>query len=294
MIDSKINSDHMKIFVIIPCFNEQESLRLFYQQTTAVLQGAQQQQQQQVAAAMPLTYTLFFVDDGSTDATLALLRELATADPHVAYASFSRNFGKEAAIYAGFQQMDSDSDYIAVMDADLQDPPALLPQMLALLQTGNYDNVATYRTSRTHEPPVRSWFAQRFYSLINKMADEIQLVPGARDFRMMTRPMAEAIIAMSERNRFSKGLYAWVGFRTYYLAYENVARVAGTTKWSFWKLLKYAMDGIISYSHQPLNLALWGGLFFMTLPIILLAGCSLNGIFDQSGGGGGATPPGAR
>ncbi len=235
----------MQISLIVPCYNEEEALPIFYKEATAVLTG------------MDCDYELLFVNDGSRDGTLPLLKELASRDPHVIYLSFSRNFGKEAAMYAGF--CNAKGDYIAVMDADMQDPPSLLPQMLEILQSGEYDSVATHRADRAGEPPMRSWFARKFYRIINKISDA-DIVDGARDFRLMTRDMVDAICAMGEYNRFSKGIFGWVGFRTYWLPYENVERVAGQTKWSFWKLFKYAVDGIINFSQVPLSIASWSGI----------------------------------
>ena len=241
----------MKLSLIVPCYNEEAALPIFYGEIAKVME------------TLPCEYELLLIDDGSRDHTLALMRELAERDSHVKYLSFSRNFGKEAAMYAGF--CNADGDYVAVMDADMQDPPALLPQMLELLEGGEYDSVATRRVSREGEPPVRSWFARQFYKLINKISDA-DVVDGARDFRLMKREMVEAIVAMGEQNRFSKGIFGWIGFRTYWLPYENVERVAGETKWSFWKLFKYAIDGIISFSQAPLRIASWSGLF--------MTGCS--------------------
>lgn len=180
------------------------------------------------------------------------MKGLAKNDNHVYYLSFSRNFGKEAAMYAGFYN--SDGDYVAVMDVDMQDPPTLIPQMLAILENGEYDSVATRRINREGEPFVRSLFARCFYKLANKIFDA-DIVDGARDFRLMKREMADAVVRMSEYNRFSKGIFGWIGFRTYWLPYENVERIAGKAKWNLWKLFKYAMDGIINFSNVPLNIA---------------------------------------
>lgn len=245
----------MKISLIVPCFNEQESLKIFYPETTRVMQS------------MPYEYEILFVNDGSKDDTLKLIRDFAREDRRVKYISFSRNFGKEAAMYAGF--CNADGDYAAVMDADMQDPPALLPEMIRILETGEYDSVATRRVNRNGEPPVRSWFAGRFYRLINKISDT-DIVDGARDFRLMKREMVDAIVAMGERNRFSKGIFGWVGFRTYWLAYQNNERAAGQTKWSFWKLFKYAIDGIINFSEAPLQLASWFGLLMTGISFFFL------------------------
>ncbi len=236
------------ISIIVPCFNEEESLPLFYREAGSVLES------------LDTDYELLFVNDGSSDGTLSIMQGLAEKDPHVRYISFARNFGKESAMYAGFSNVRG--DYVAVMDADLQDPPSLLPEMLKILETGEYDSVATRRVDRKGEPPVRSWFARRFYRLINRYSDA-DIVDGARDFRLMRREMADAIVAMPEYNRFSKGIYGWIGFRTYWMPYENIERVAGKTKWSFWKLFKYAIDGIISFTQAPLSIASFFG-FFMT------------------------------
>lgn len=226
------------ISIIVPCYNEEEALPIFYQECSAVL------------SSMNEAYELLFVNDGSKDGTLSILKELSETDACVRYLSFSRNFGKESAMFAGF--CNAKGDYVAVMDADMQDPPSLLPQMLEILRTGEYDSVATRRVDRAGEPPLRSWFARQFYKLINRISDA-DIVDGARDFRLMRREMVEAILSMSEYNRFSKGIFGWVGFRTYWLPYENVERVAGQTKWSFWKLFKYAVDGIINFSQTPLS-----------------------------------------
>lgn len=243
------------ITIIVPCYNEQESLPIFYKEITKVLKNAD------------YDYELIFVNDGSKDKTLEILKEISQTDKHVYYLSFSRNFGKEAAMYAGF--CNAHGDFVAVMDADMQDPPALLPQMLEILQTGEYDSVATRRVNREGEPPVRSWFSRKFYHIINKISDA-DIVDGARDFRLMKREMVDAIVSMSEYNRFSKGIFGWIGFRTYWLPYENIERVAGETKWSFWKLFKYAMDGIINFSQVPLSVASWFGIIMTFCSFILL------------------------
>ena len=250
----------MKITLIVPCYNEEAVLPAFYRETSAVL------------ADMDCEAELLFINDGSTDGTLAVLRELAARDARVAYLSLSRNFGKEAAMYAGF--CNAKGDYVAVMDADLQDPPSLLPQMLALLESGEWDCVATRRVTRAGEPPIRSWFARKFYQLIARISDT-NIVDGARDFRLMKREMVDAIVSMSEYNRFSKGIFGWVGFKTHWLSYENVERAAGETKWSFWKLFRYAIDGIINFSQAPLSLASGFGVVmtifaFLMLVVIIL------------------------
>ena len=245
----------MLISIIVPCYNEQEALPIFYREASAVL------------SLMDCDYELLLINDGSKDRTLAIMKELAASDPHVFYFSFSRNFGKEAAMYAGF--CNARGDYIAVMDADLQDPPSLLPEMVKVLAGGEYDSVATRRSDRAGEPPVRSWFARRFYALINRISDA-DIVDGARDFRLMTRDMKDAILSMTEYNRFSKGIFGWVGFKTMWLPYENVERVAGETKWSFWKLFKYAIDGIINFSQAPLSIASWFGMLMTAFSFLFL------------------------
>ena len=241
--------------IIVPCYNEQESIPLFYKETVQVL------------SKMNEEYELLFIDDGSKDGTLSVLKGLQKKDSHVNYFSFSRNFGKEAAMYAGF--CNARGEYVAVMDADLQDPPSLLPEMLEKLKSEEYDSVATRRVNRDGEPPVRSWFARKFYQLINRISDA-DIVDGARDFRLMRREMVDAIIAMDEYNRFSKGIFGWVGFRTYWLPYENRERVAGQTKWNFWKLFKYAIDGIINFSQVPLSIASWFGMGMTLCSFLIL------------------------
>lgn len=248
----------MKLSLIIPCYNEEESLPVFYKTVTPILES------------MNCSYEILFVDDGSKDQTLSILKHIAKQDDHVTYLSFSRNFGKEAAMYAGF--INAKGDFVTVMDADLQDPPKLLPEMLELLENGEYDSVATRRVDRIGEPPIRSFFARSFYHVINGISDT-EVVDGARDFRMMKRDMVDAICAMKEYNRFSKGIFGWVGFKTYWLPYENVERVAGESKWSFWKLTKYAFDGIINFSQAPLSVASWFGMimtFFSFLFLVLI------------------------
>lgn len=244
-----------KVTIIVPCYNEQESLPYFYQETVSVLQK------------INYDYEFLFVNDGSKDGTLPILRELAAQDEHITYLSFSRNFGKEAAMFAGF--CNASGDYVAVMDADMQDPPALLPQMLEILESGEYDSVATRRENREGEPPIRSFFARMFYRIINKISDA-DIVDGARDFRLMKREMVEAIVEMGENNRFSKDIFGWIGFRTYWLSYKNVERVAGETKWSFWKLFKYSIDGIVNFSQVPLSIASIGGIILTLVAFIMV------------------------
>lgn len=237
--------EKMLISLIVPCYNEQEALPIFYEETKKVLD------------TMQCAYEILFVNDGSKDRTLEIIKEIADKDARVSYLSFSRNFGKEAAMYAGF--CNAHGDYVAVMDADMQDPPSLLPEMVAKLEEGEYDSIATRRVTRKGEPVIRSWFARMFYKLINKISDA-DIVDGARDFRLMKRSMVDAIVQMGEYNRFSKGIFGWIGFKTCWLPYENVNRVAGETKWSFWKLLKYAIDGVINFSQVPLSIASWTGI----------------------------------
>lgn len=247
------------ISVVVPCYNEEQALPYFIQEI------------QMVAAEMAqkgVELEILLVNDGSRDGTLGLLRDYAAQYPNVRYLSFSRNFGKEAAMYAGLEH--ARGDYVAIMDADLQDPPSLLPQMYDLLQTGEYDSVATRRVSRQGEPPIRSFFARMFYKLINRISDA-DIVDGARDYRLMRRPMVDAILSMKEVNRFSKGIFGWVGFRTYWLPYENVERVAGETKWSFWKLFRYSLEGIIAFSTAPLAIASVVGLLVCLAAVVALA-----------------------
>ncbi len=232
--------------LIVPCYNEEASLPIFYE---AVCRTVESMENCEV--------TLLLVNDGSRDGTLSIMRDLAAKDGRVRYISFSRNFGKEAAMYAGF--CNAKGDYVAVMDADMQDPPSLLPQMLEILERQEYDSVATRRVNRDGEPPIRSFFARMFYRLINKISDA-DIVDGARDFRLMKREMVDAIVSMCEYNRFSKGIFGWIGFRTKWLPYQNVERVAGETKWNFWSLFKYSIEGIVNFSQAPLSVASLVGL----------------------------------
>jgi glucosyltransferase len=247
----------MLISLVVPCYNEEQALPLFYKEAARV---ADEMQQRHGAA-----FEFVFINDGSKDGTLAALRRLHAQDARVRYLSFSRNFGKEAGIYAGLQN--AKGDYVAMLDADLQDPPALLPQMLDALLTGEYDCAATRRVTRKGEPPVRSFFARMFYRIINRMSDT-EIVDGARDFRLMTRQMVDAVLSMSEYNRFSKGIFSWVGFETRWFDYENVERVAGQTKWNFWSLFRYSIEGIVGFSTTPLVLAALFGVLFCLLAFI--------------------------
>ena len=246
----------MKISLIIPCYNEEASLSTFYSELIKV--------SQQMAT---YEFEYLFIDDGSSDSTLSIIKEFAQNDTRVNYISLSKNFGKESAMYAGF--CNSTGDYVAVLDADMQDPPSLLPKMVEILQEGEYDSVATRRVNRKGEPKIRSFFANMFYKIMKKISD-VDIVDGARDFRLMKREMVNAIVAMSEYNRFSKGIFGWIGFKTYWLPYKNVERVAGKTKWNFWKLLKYSIDGIINFSETPLKLASWSGIFFTFVAAVVL------------------------
>ena len=247
------------ISVVVPCYNEEQALPYFIQEIQKVAAEMAQKQ---------VELEILLVNDGSRDHTLSLLRDYAKQYENVRYLSFSRNFGKEAAMYAGLEH--ARGDYVAMMDADMQDPPSLLPQMYDLLQTGEYDSVATRRVSRKGEPPIRSFFARMFYKLINRISDA-DIVDGARDYRLMSRPMVDAILSMKEVNRFSKGIFGWVGFRTYWLPYENVERVAGETKWSFWKLFRYSLEGIIAFSTAPLAIASVMGLLVCLAAVAALA-----------------------
>lgn len=235
-----------KISIIVPCYNEEDCLLDFDAKLSEV-----------VGQMGDYEFEVFYIDDGSKDHTLERMRQICKKRDYASYLSFSRNFGKEAAMYAGF--CNANGDYVAVMDADLQDPPELLPDMVKFLESGEYDSVATRRINREGEPPIRSLFARMFYKLINKISDA-DIVDGARDYRLMKKEMADVIVAMGEQNRFSKGIFGWIGFRTYWYAFENVKRAAGETKWSFWKLLKYSMDGIVSFSQVPLSIASWMGM----------------------------------
>ncbi|MBR1876494.1 MAG: glycosyltransferase family 2 protein [Lachnospiraceae bacterium] len=245
--------------VVVPAYNEQESVPIFY--------GELVKTAEKLKAEDNIDIELLFIDDGSKDNTLEEIMKLRQSDKRVRYVSFSRNFGKEAAIFAGLEN--SRGDYIVTMDADLQDPPALLPQMIEAIKKEGFDSAATRRVTRKGEPPVRSFFARCFYKLINRMSNA-DIVDGARDYRMMTRKMADAIISMKEYNRFTKGIYGWIGFKTRWFEYENVERVAGETKWSFWKLFKYAIDGIVGFSTAPLSIATYFGIFMAFVAFILI------------------------
>lgn len=248
-----------KISVIVSCYNEQESIPYFYEEITKISKKMKD-----------LDFEYLFVNDGSKDNTLKIVKDLAEKDDRVKYVSFSRNFGKEAAMYAGLKY--ADGDYITLMDADLQDPPALLPEMYRLIKEEGYDSVGTRRVTRKGEPPIRSFFARCFYKLINKMS-KVEMVDGARDYRLMTRQVVDSITSLEEYNRYSKGLFSFVGYNTKWLEYENIERVAGETKWSFWKLFKYAIEGIVAFTTVPLSIASIFGIlfcFFALVAIILI------------------------
>lgn len=229
--------------IIVPCYNEEESIVAFYEEFISVYNNS-------IVNYNPkIRYELILVNDGSKDNTLKFLKELASKDENVKYISFSRNFGKESALYAGLKNCSG--EYIAVMDADLQDPPNLLLEMIESLDKEDYDIVATRRVSRKGEPPIRSFFARTFYKLFNKIS-KVELVDGARDYRLMTRQVIDAILELSEYNRFSKGIFGWVGFNTKWLEYKNIERASGETSWSFWGLFKYALEGVMAFTTIPL------------------------------------------
>lgn len=249
----------MLLSIVVPCYNEQEALPYFYKEICRVAE--------EMKSSHGADFEFIFVDDGSKDKTLSIARELHKQDARVRYISFSRNFGKEAGILAGLEA--SKGDYVAMMDADLQDPPALLPQMLDALLEEDYDCAATRRTNRKGEPPIRSFFARMFYKIINRLSDA-DIVDGARDYRLMRRRMVDAILALPEYNRFSKGIFGWVGFKTKWLEYVNVERVAGETKWSFWKLFLYSLEGIVAFTTAPLALASLIGIIFCVLAFVMI------------------------
>jgi len=245
-----------KITIAVPCYNEEEALTPFFAEVT------------RVAGEMPyVAFEFLFINDGSRDGTMRVIRQLAEQDERVKYISFSRNFGKEAGIYAGLEN--ASGDYVVIMDADLQDPPALLPEMYRAVTEEGYDCVGSRRVTRKGEPPIRSFFARMFYKIINRMSDA-EIVDGARDFQMMSRPVVDAILSMGEYNRFSKGIFGWIGFHKKWLEYENIERVAGETKWSFWKLFLYAIQGIVAFSTTPLVLSSVFGLLCCLLAFVMI------------------------
>ena len=245
-----------KISIIIPCYNEQEAIPYFYEEIN------------KISKKIKKDFEFIFVNDGSKDKTITIIKEYAKKDKRIKYINFSRNFGKEAAMYAGLEK--SSGDYIAIMDADLQDPPSLLPEMLNFLEENEeYDCVGTRRVTRIGEPPIRSFFARMFYKIINKLS-KIEMVDGARDYRLMTRLMVNSILELKEYNRYSKGLFQFVGYKTKWLEYENIERVAGETKWSFWKLFIYALEGIVAFSTAPLAISSIAGFIFCIISFIMI------------------------
>lgn len=246
-----------QLSVVVPCYNEEENVPYFYEELL---------KQEENLKAHQVEIEIIYIDDGSTDRTAAEVKKLHERDGRVHLVSFSRNFGKEAGIYAGLQK--AKGDYVVMMDADLQDPPALLPQMLSHIEEG-YDSVATRRVSRKGEPPIRSFFARIFYKLMGKIS-KTEIVDGARDYRLMTRQVVDAILSMGEYNRFTKGIFGWVGYKTKWLEYENIERIKGETKWSFWKLLLYSLDGIMAFSTLPLAIASVLGILFCLFAFLLI------------------------
>lgn len=243
----------MKLSIVVPVYNEEESIEIFIKEV------------EEKTKSLPLEKIFYFVNDGSTDKTLKIIKKLAEKRDDIQYISFSRNFGKEAALLAGLEV--AVGDFVTIMDVDLQDPPEMLPEMFEKLQEG-YDVVGTRRTSRTGEPPIRSFFAKLFYKIINKIS-KTQIVDGARDYRLMTRQVVDSILKLQESNRFSKGLFSWVGYEVTYLEYENRERSRGQTSWSFWSLLRYSVDGFVNFSELPLNIATFVGTLCFFISIIL-------------------------
>lgn len=241
------------ISIIVPCYNEEATIEYFYNEFLRVMNQVQK-----------YNFEIIFIDDGSRDKTLEILKNLTRKNQIIKYISFSRNFGKEAAMYAGLKK--SKGNYIAIMDADLQDPPSLLPKMIKILQEGQYDSVATRRITRKGEPIIRSIFARTFYKLINKIS-KTEIIDGARDYRLMTRQFVNSLLEMSEYNRFSKGLFGWIGYQTKWIEFENRERIAGETKWSFYKLLLYSIEGIVAFSTMPLIISALIGIFFCLVSI---------------------------
>ena len=258
----------MLLSVIVPCYNEEENVPYFYEELMKLTPFFEEKK---------LTLELIYVDDGSKDGTVGEIKKLNDKDSRVKLVSFSRNFGKESAIYAGFRK--SKGDYVVMMDADLQDPPSLLPKMFQYIEEG-YDSVATRRVSRKGEPVIRSFFARMFYKLINKIS-KTDIVDGARDYRLMTRQVVDAILSLGEYNRFSKGIFGWVGFNTKWVEYENVERTKGETKWSFWGLFLYSIEGIIAFSTAPLAVASVLGVLFCVIAFIIIIMIIVRSLFWQ-------------
>jgi glycosyltransferase involved in cell wall biosynthesis len=251
----------MTISIVVPCYNEEASVSLFYEKIIEIFAT-------QIETREHIALEFIFVDDGSADSTVTVLKNLAAKDSRVRYIIFSRNFGKEAALLAGLKK--ARGQYIITMDADLQDPPALIPPMLKTVDSGEFDCAGSRRITRKGEPPVRSFFARCFYRLMKKVSD-IEIVDNARDFRLMNRAYLDAVLLLDERNRFSKGIFPWVGFRVKWFEYENIQRIAGETKWSFWRLFLYSLDGIIAFSSKPLAIASFLGIIIFTLSFLFIA-----------------------
>ncbi|MBQ7840772.1 MAG: glycosyltransferase family 2 protein [Lachnospiraceae bacterium] len=256
----------MLLSVIVPCYNEEENVPAFYEEML---------KNEAFLEEEGLDLEIIYVDDGSKDKTVAEVKKLHAKDPRVHLVSFSRNFGKEAGIYAGFQK--AKGDYVVMMDADLQDPPSLLPEMFSYIKQG-YDSVATRRVTRKGEPPIRSFFARLFYKIMNKIS-KTEMMDGARDYRLMTRQVVDAILSMCEYNRFTKGIFGWVGYETKWLEYENVERAHGKTKFNFWKLFLYSIDGITAFSTVPLALSSFMGVLFCLAAFIAIVGLIVKNIF---------------
>ena len=246
-----------KISVIVPCYNEEKALPIFYEELNKIIEKDFE----------GINFEILFVDDGSKDNTLNVIKDLKKKDIRIKYITFSRNFGKEAAILAGLEN--ATGEYVVMMDADMQDPPALLKEMYDIVKEEGYDCAATRRVTRKGEPKIRSFFARQFYKIIDKLTD-FEMVDGARDYRFMTKQMADSVATMKEYNRFSKGLFSFVGFKTKWIEYENIERVAGETKWSFWKLFKYAVEGIVAFSTTPLILSSILGMVFCIIAALAI------------------------
>lgn len=246
--------------VVVPCYNEEEAIPFFYEEMLKTIEVFNKD-------FPSVEFEMLFIDDGSKDKTLKVLREYNEKDKRVRYVSFSRNFGKEAGIYAGLDN--AKGDYVVIMDADLQDPPSLLPEMFKAVTEEGFDSAATRRVTRKGEPVIRSFFARMFYKLMARIS-KTEIVDGARDYRIMTRRMVDAILSMGEYNRFTKGIYGWVGFETKWFEYENVERVAGETKWSFWKLFLYSIEGVIGFSTAPLVISSFFGILCMLLAFVMI------------------------
>lgn len=251
--NSELSTGKINLSMVVPCFNEEDTIPLFYKEATGLFYNE--------------SYEIIFVDDGSNDKTLLVLRQVASNDVRIHFISFSRNFGKEAAMLAGLQA--ARGEYIVTIDVDGQDPLSLIPKMLDCVSSGEYDCAGTRRVNRAGEPPVRSFFARCFYSLMKKISD-IEIVDGARDFRLMNRKYLNALLELKERNRFSKGIFPWIGFKIKWFEYENIERVTGSTKWSFWKLIKYSFDGIIAFSSKPLAIASMLGVLIFLISLMLI------------------------